>query len=113
MKATFTPAKLSGKIFAPASKSDAHRLLICAALADRPCLIENIGTSDDIEATRRCLVALGAQLEEKDGGLFVTPIKLQDTIPTLDCGESGSTLRFSCPWRQRCMMKAVSSPTVV
>ncbi len=97
MKATFTPAKLSGEIFAPASKSDAHRLLICAALADRPCLIENIGTSDDIEATRRCLTTLGAQLEEKDGGLLVTPIKLQDTIPTLDCGESGSTLRFLLP----------------
>ena len=74
-----TPAVLSGGIAAIPSKSAAHRLYICAALADWPTEISCQGTSKDIEATKACLAAM------KNG----------ETL--LRCGESGSTLRFLLP----------------
>ena len=74
-----TPAPLSGSIPAIPSKSAAHRLYICAALADSPTEISCQGTSKDIEATKACLDAM------KNG----------DSL--LRCGESGSTLRFLLP----------------
>ena len=36
MNVTLTPGARSGQIRIPASKSQAHRLLICAALGDAP-----------------------------------------------------------------------------
>ena len=72
------PAPLAGTITAIASKSMAHRLLICAALAEEPTNIVCPTTSKDMEATKACLQGLFS-----DG--------------TLPCGESGSTLRFLLP----------------
>ncbi|MDR0248689.1 MAG: 3-phosphoshikimate 1-carboxyvinyltransferase [Oscillospiraceae bacterium] len=68
---------VGGSVAAPPSKSETHRALICSALAgaDMPA-----GGSEDIEATARSLSAL------RRGGKLV-----------LDCGESGSTLRFLLP----------------
>ncbi len=91
------PSELSGTVRAIPSKSDAHRKLICAALS------ENGGTlplyppfCDDIAATVRCLTALGAVFSETPDGLRVTPVRRQ-AHAALDCGESGSTLRFLLP----------------
>ena len=56
-------------------------------------------TCDDIERTADCLCALGAVITPVDGGVRVTPIK-RDAVrknALLDCGESGSTLRFLLP----------------
>ncbi len=63
----------------PSSKSDAHRALICAALAGSPCHVSYDGTSKDIQATQNCLRAL----KEGKADMY--------------CGESGSTLRFLLP----------------
>ena len=83
MDALITPGRLAGAIPAVASKSMAHRLMILAALADEPCTLRCDSTSADIEATKDCLRAL---LYATDPG-----------TPVLDCGESGSTLRFLLP----------------
>lgn len=91
------PRKLSGKIAAIPSKSAAHRALICAALADRETEIALSATSADIDATKRCLVALGAHIAESKSGVKVTPISVRSKRTNLDCGESGSTLRFLMP----------------
>ena len=53
------PAPLSGTVTPPPSKSQAHRLLIAAALADGESVITNVALSQDIEATLRCLGELG------------------------------------------------------
>lgn len=94
---TIAPGALSGIVHAISSKSDAHRNLICAALADAPTQFAPYTPSDDIAATTACLTALGAGFAARaDGGVTVTP----GTCPahtTLDCGESGSTLRFLLP----------------
>lgn len=91
------PRKLSGAVAAIASKSEAHRELIAAALADAPTTILCNTTSKDIEATRDCLAALGAKITNIDGGLLVTPVTTPNQDALLDCVESGSTLRFLLP----------------
>lgn len=82
MKAIITPSNLSGTIVPPPSKSQAHRLLIAAALANGEGRISNLADSQDILATKACIAALK---EPCDG------------LPHLECGESGSTLRFFIP----------------
>ena len=73
---------LHGVFTAPPSKSVAHRLMIATALAggSPEDVIIPGNASQDIAATRSCLHAL-----------------LSSDTPTLDCGESGSTLRFLLP----------------
>lgn len=97
MNVTITPKKLSGEIKAIPSKSHAHRLLICAALADGETVLRMGPGSQDIDATKRCLTALGAKIEKTDGGMHVTPIGTAEENTLLDCGESGSTFRFLLP----------------
>ena len=84
---------LRGEVTLPPSKSQAHRLLICAALGTEPCSIVCNSVNDDIMATMRCLNALGARITFSSGVFDVQPIELVKG-GILDCGESGSTLRF-------------------
>ncbi|MBQ5793754.1 MAG: 3-phosphoshikimate 1-carboxyvinyltransferase, partial [Clostridia bacterium] len=91
-----TPAP-RGSLCAPPSKSEAHRALICAALADAPTQIVCNATNDDIDATIDCLRALGARIERTEGSFLVTPIAHAPTFAELDARESGSTLRFLLP----------------
>lgn len=84
---------LHGRVVPPPSKSQAHRLLICAALGTSPCKIACSSVNDDIIATMRSLNALGAGIEYSSGIFTVSPVRVVKGS-TLDCGESGSTLRF-------------------
>ena len=97
MIARISPRVLTGTVAAIPSKSEAHRALICAALADAPTEILMGPGSEDIEATIRCLTAFGAKIERTDSGLRVLPITEIPTSCDADCGESGSTLRFLLP----------------
>jgi 3-phosphoshikimate 1-carboxyvinyltransferase len=91
------PSALGGTIQAIASKSEAHRLLICAAFADGVTDIDCNTTSQDIEATAECLRALGARVTRTKKGFRVVPAEHVATGALLDCGESGSTMRFLLP----------------
>ena len=87
MDAIIKPGKLNGTLAAPPSKSHSHRLLIGAYLAGDPACVEVPALSEDIAATKECLEALfGANTAEDTGSVL-----------TLDCRESGSTLRFLLP----------------
>lgn len=97
MEVQIIPAPLHGAIRAIPSKSDAHRLLICAALADVPTQFTLPQSSADIEATMNCLRALGAEITREGDSVMVAPIRSVPENPLLDCGESGSTLRFLLP----------------
>lgn len=88
---------IGGCIAAIASKSEAHRLLICAALGDKKTNISCPQTSKDIQATADCLCALGADITYQNGVYAVTPIQTPVDNAVLPCGESGSTLRFLIP----------------
>ena len=97
MRAEFIPSKLSGRVTAPPSKSEAHRAIICACLADGVSRIDNIEFSNDILATTNCLRSLGAEIEAGESSLTVTRPVSEREFAFLDCGESGSTLRFLIP----------------
>ena len=98
MEMTFFPAPLKGTVTAPASKSEAHRRMICAGLTRGATTLTGFMDSADMAATARCLKALGASLCREDDGLTITGYaKKNCKLPVLDCGESGSTLRFFVP----------------
>lgn len=97
MRAVIEPRRLSGTIPAIPSKSHVHRLLICAALADAPSALPCRVISADIEATIRCLRALGADISVSGGMISVAPIRSVPERVVLDPGESGSTYRFMVP----------------
>lgn len=100
MDVRITPKKLSGSVTPPPSKSMAHRLIIAAALSDGTSTLRNVAFSKDIEATLRCMEALGAEwFRQNDTTICVTGIRPRtfETLPHFDCGESGSTLRFLIP----------------
>lgn len=97
MDITITPGKLSGTVAAIPSKSQAHRLLICAAFADKPTKLNCTSVNQDIEATAACLSALGATITRTDYGYHIVPVTIVPDKAVLDCRESGSTLRFMLP----------------
>lgn len=101
MKVTLSSSVLNGTISAPPSKSCMHRALICAAASEKPTKIICDSFSMDTKATISCLEALGAKFEYGDGFVTVYPMDTDadnDTQCVLDCGESGSTLRFMLPF---------------
>lgn len=97
MDITITPKLLQGTIHAIPSKSQAHRLLICAAFADHQTLLYCPETNQDITATVNCLNALGAAITRTEDGYCVIPAKKIPQAAVLPCSESGSTLRFMLP----------------
>ena len=99
MKVKIKPSRAKGCVTAPPSKSMAHRLLICAGLAEGQSRINNIVLSEDISATLDCLGALGVNWKIKDKTVFIEGTNLINCIPqgNLNCRESGSSLRFFLP----------------
>ena len=97
MNVDLEPSVLCGTVRAIPSKSHVHRLLICAALADRPVSLDCRIVSNDIQATADCLNALGARVTVENGRITVTPISVAPRAAELDPGESGSTYRFFTP----------------
>lgn len=92
MNAHIRPSSLGGSVSAVSSKSMAHRLLILAALADEPTEFVCDTFSEDIEATSRCLRVIN---DERRRGFDANGAGCERIA--LDCGESGSTLRFLLP----------------
>lgn len=97
MDITIIPGKLRGCVSAIPSKSQAHRYLICAALADNPTTLICPQSSRDIDATADCLNALGAKIQRTSEGFQVEPIRRLSETALLNCRESGSSLRFLLP----------------
>ncbi len=107
MNVTLTPSLTEGNIKAIASKSAAHRIAICAAFAKGNTKILCEETNEDIDATVRCLSALGADIKREGEYFYVTPVRALRKGAVLDCGESGSTMRFLVP--VVCMLGADAS----
>lgn len=98
MDVSIRPSVLRGKLSVPASKSCAHRSIICAALADGVSHLSGVTMSKDIEATIGAMTALGAQFTVDGGDITVIGSgsrKAEKCV--IDCNESGSTLRFIIP----------------
>lgn len=104
-----TPHPLNGSVLVPSSKSMGHRMCICAGLSGNSCVVDNIAISKDIEATNRCLAALGVSVSEisslhkgRTAFQYSWDHKFPSEPVAADCGESGSTLRFFIPLGALC-----------
>lgn len=98
MDIKITPSKLAGEVKVPSSKSFAHRQIMCAAFSKGVSIIENVSMSQDIDVTIKAMNTLGADIKTDSGTVTVKGIENAPTSPvTIDCGESGSTLRFVIP----------------
>ncbi len=95
MKAVFSPSFPFGEVFAPPSKSMAHRYLICGALSEQS-RVSGLAMSEDIKATADCLKALGSRVDFENDTALVGGLCPKEEAQ-LDCRESGSTLRFMLP----------------
>lgn len=87
----------AGRIRPPGSKSISHRALICAALSGCGTVTGAVD-NEDTRATLRCLEVFGAEYErENDKITFTSGLTPPKEGAVLDCGESGSTIRFIIP----------------
>lgn len=92
------PQHLKGEIEIPPSKSMAHRAIICAALAKGISKIEHIEYSQDVIATIEALRSLGTEIKQYDDCVVIDGTNtFTHQKMTIDCNESGSTLRFIIP----------------
>jgi len=97
------PMGLNGTVHVPPSKSISHRAIIAGALSQGKSIITNVVLSEDIKATINALISLGAHIEmRKDEGdrhqiIIHGKGSLEPVETTIDCIESGSTLRFLIP----------------
>lgn len=87
------PTPLEGSVDIVSSKSLSHRYVLAAALAEGKSKIENILDSDDLVATKNALVGLGAKIKDD----VIIGSKVKKVADTIDCFESGSTVRFLIP----------------
>lgn len=96
MNITIEKSTAVGTVFAPPSKSMAHRYLICAAFSEKS-TVKNVEYSEDILATLDCLEALGTNIERCENTVTLGGLKEKISSANLNCRESGSTLRFMLP----------------
>jgi len=98
MTVTIPKTSYRGTVTAPPSKSAAHRMLICAGLAEGTSVIHGISESEDMKATLDCLSAMGAAWTKEGDTVTITGADPRKRgAVTFPCRESGSTLRFFLP----------------
>jgi len=90
------PGTPNGTIQAPPSKSYAHRAVLAAALAAGQSEIANLGANRDIMTTLAAIRLMGAKMKFSGDVAYIDG-GLKNTYPIIDCGESGSTMRFMAP----------------
>jgi len=91
------PARnIAGALRLPGDKSISHRYAMLAAIAEGTTRLENFSTGADCASTLGCLAALGVELERKGNAVLIhgRGPKLQPPKSSLDCGNSGSTMRM-------------------
>lgn len=97
------PEETGGEIRIPPSKSISHRAIFAASLANGTSRLTNVMLSEDIRATVDAARSFGAEItaEPEEDGLFTLMVtgtpepRTQDCL--INCGESGSTVRFLIP----------------
>ena len=95
LRLTYHPVQ-NWQVSVPSGKSQSHRALITAALADGCSRLEKLPDNEDIRATLRCLEQFGADFAFSGEHVIVhgTGGHLPAGELHLDCGASGATLRF-------------------
>ena len=78
----------------PGDKSISHRALIIGALAAGTSTVRGLSTGDDVRRTRQAAEALGAEIEDVDGGIQISGGMLVEPPGPLDLGNSGTSMRL-------------------
>jgi 3-phosphoshikimate 1-carboxyvinyltransferase len=94
---TVRPAtRLRGRLELPADKSIAHRALIIGALSGGPAEVVVRSPGEDVRSTASCLRDLGVSVTEMSEGVMrrFTLTRRPSRNATLDCGNSGTTMRL-------------------
>jgi len=94
MQVTINKSTANGTVKAPASKSMAHRYIVCAGLSKGISFVTNVDFSEDIKATLQCIESLGAKVEKGVNYVKVTGVTEFPKEASFNCNESGSTMRF-------------------
>lgn len=91
-----------GEFEVPGSKSYTHRALVLGALSGRRFRVRRPLDSEDTRATARGLTQLGSQVHRLSEAWVVDPSSGSvGRRGWIDCGESGTTLRFLLPLAAR------------
>ena len=87
-----------GSLRLPGDKSISHRYALLAGLAEGVTRVTNFSTGADCASSLGCVEALGAKIEWLEDGVVVavtgTAGRFVAPSGTLDCGNSGSTMRM-------------------
>ena len=94
------PARnILGSLRVPGDKSISHRYAMLAALAAGRSRFDNFAPGADCASTLACVRALGCKAErDEKGSVVIDGVGAQLRAPSssLDCGNSGSTMRMLC-----------------
>ena len=94
------PPFLSGTLSVPGDKSISHRALILNSIAQGDAQVTGLSSGADVVSTRRCLSALGVEIETAPGAEGVTvhgtDQSLREAADILDAGNSGTSMRLLC-----------------
>src|SRR5688500_2793854 len=94
MKAVVSPSNIKGTLVAPASKRAMQRACAAALLSQKKVTLLNPGISNDDEAALNIIQQLGARVQKGDGKITIESKGVQPVANTLDCGESGLSIRM-------------------
>ncbi|MDR3178164.1 MAG: 3-phosphoshikimate 1-carboxyvinyltransferase [Campylobacteraceae bacterium] len=99
-KADFFDLKISN--IAP-DKSISHRCAIFSLLSDKTSIVKNYLRAEDTLCTLNIVKSLGAEVEDKEGVLYITPPSCIVEPPlVLDCGNSGTAIRLLMGFLSSC-----------
>ncbi len=102
---TIQPSSVTGKIFAPASKSSMQRACAAALVSKGSSIIHNPGISNDDKAALDIIKNLGATATFNEDFLIIESNGVNpknypsgdDGVPSINCGESGLSIRMFTP----------------
>jgi 3-phosphoshikimate 1-carboxyvinyltransferase len=98
MNAVVFPSRLSGSIQSNASKSAMQRACAAALISGGKTIIHNPGISNDDRAAMDIIQKLGAVVtQDEQGNLIVQSKGVTPENNTIDCGESGLSIRMFTP----------------
>lgn len=89
-------SKLTGVVTVPGDKSISHRAALLSLLASAPMEINNFAEGDDCARSLAAVRTLGGTVAQDGSRILVSPPKggLKPPAETIDCGNSGTTLRL-------------------
>lgn len=88
---------MKNSVTIPPSKSYSHRGIIAAGLSNNDVVLENLGDSIDTRATLKAFEAMGKTIKQSGNLTYFSGLINTKKAITIDCYESGSTLRFMIP----------------